>query len=1493
LRRASPVNTEKGRSMPSEDALVVDAMSEEMKNDYNWKRYWCPRGSTYTIHAHGFLYDPENDWSTYNNPNVKSFSDIRTYKCLALYGEPGIGKSTVIKKEFISDRESNAPSLYIDFSNYSDVKSAYLSVFESKTFKKWEQGNGCINIYLDHADALYGTRNNIADKVLTELLSKRLNDRLYLRVVCRTARWPNKLEMQLRKHFEDAVLGFFELVPLRHEDVRIAAGSVDSDTDAFMRELDINNIGPLAVRPVTLEYLLKEYSKANCFPKDQQLIYKSCCKVFLTENNQVYYKKSAHSELDIDKRFQIASQIAGIMLLCSKEKVWIGSKKAKLSPNHIRLDELSNALKIKKVGAVKQILDTGLFAGDKKDTLSWAHNIFPEYLAAYFLNNQQAAPKKLVKNFFGPKRLSNRIFPQIRGLVIWLSSMDDKIFNEIIKKDVESLFYSEMFIKNAKQRANLLDSALSELNKNNISLRGFDFRFPYHKFCHSDISTQLEDYIFNTSLDDTARDTAMDVARDCNCHTMQNRLVDLALEVNESLRLRKSAIYCILRMSTQNESAKKRLEPLVSVQKKDDPEDELKGCALKALWPKHISAEKLFGMLEPPQKNNYFGAYASFISELPDSINKPSIPIALEWVNKQLTRKSNSWKFDRIIPDILQKAWDNYESKEIRTKFAYTLLLLLRSHYRGLHIHGVSRITEAVRAKSDKRRELFLQMLPNLSNKDAFTVTFHDNSILIPEDFNWIVDVVLPRVELEEEKILADIAWYFFDGKNEEHVSKIFNIIKEDGAFRDKFNNLFRSYEIDSEEAQLLKSQYEESQSLRKPILRETPTIIPPNQEKIIELLEKFEGGDFDVWWHINHEFLRSAAEGFSGELEYDLTVLPLWNEIDELIKRRILDAAKKYLEVCDPQTETWFGKNIFHRPAAAGFRAFILLLIEEPTWIDFLSKEDWGKWFPSIISFPISSGLGDKELVYRLVSKAYSNIPSVVLQMLRELIIQEDVKHEFLFIVRLFEHCWDKKFQQAILNIFTELELRPKNAGLLIEELLKHGNRQAQKVAEEIFIPTIPRSESKYNKAKIAAGKILVYSHNAGWPNTWKIILTNNKFGSEVLLSLDYDMESLPLNIAKALQNNKINEENIADIYIWLNRQFPPDTDPEYDDVHAVTPRDKIADIRRGIINLLASSRNEKAIKAMRKISNAFSENRYYKNLLLGIIDKTLEMKWMPHSPNEIISLRFIFSPFKRSKVKRDIDSAIESKRALSKISDAPLENKESYQEPGKEPRYVESKFIKVVLLTEGKTDVKILEVAWIKLYPEKERLFEIEPSDIMPDHPDGGTGGHLRLKSRLENVTSDSDKIFIGMFDRDKPGVDSFNKLDKWFALYKNAPDKKVHAHKKAFAFTIPTSHKLRKFDEYESLCIEFLFEKKYLMKKVDNRRLGLIPRKRIIKIEGLPKADKATDAKELHFQKIDDDTKMWFAEKIVPTFPAKAFKNLEQIFLIVEDMIITRGK
>jgi hypothetical protein len=198
--------------------------------------------------------------------------------------------------------------------------------------------------------------------------------------------------------------------------------------------------------------------------------------------------------------------------------------------------------------------------------------------------------------------------------------MREDVFDLIVESDTEALLTVDIGAREQTAKI-LVEHLLSDFRKGKIYdyYKFIDF---YHRLQHAALADQLRPYIkligqANETRDfiSNARHAAIRIAEQCRVIEIQQDLVDLALDTNEDNYLRSSAAHAI--SDYGEEIYKQRLKPLALDAGPDDSDDELKGYALWATWPNHISAAEVFDHLTKPKQLNLIGSYKIFIySEL-------------------------------------------------------------------------------------------------------------------------------------------------------------------------------------------------------------------------------------------------------------------------------------------------------------------------------------------------------------------------------------------------------------------------------------------------------------------------------------------------------------------------------------------------------------------------------------------------------------------------------------------------------------------------------------------------------------------------------------------------------------------------------------------------------------------------------------------------------------------------------------------------------------
>lgn len=189
--------------------------------EYNWKRYWCLRDGGFHIDANGFLLRGE-----YFNKDTIEFESIAEIPCLALLGEPGIGKSRALRDavEFVSQSFLNDQCLPFDLRSFGSETRLFDALFKNKKIEDWLNGSHRLHLFLDSFDECLLRVDTVAALLADELKTGKYPiERLLFRIISRTAEFPRGLENDLRAIWksgegETEKIKVYELCPLQASD---------------------------------------------------------------------------------------------------------------------------------------------------------------------------------------------------------------------------------------------------------------------------------------------------------------------------------------------------------------------------------------------------------------------------------------------------------------------------------------------------------------------------------------------------------------------------------------------------------------------------------------------------------------------------------------------------------------------------------------------------------------------------------------------------------------------------------------------------------------------------------------------------------------------------------------------------------------------------------------------------------------------------------------------------------------------------------------------------------------------------------------------------------------------------------------------------------------------------------------------------------------------------------------------------------------------------
>jgi len=972
--------------------------------------------------------------------------------------------------------------------------------------------------------------------ILVRELSTLPVERLSLRITCRTAEWSNDLESQLKKLWGDDNVRVYELAPLRRTDVIEAAQKSDLDSALFLSHLERSGAVPLAIKPITLDFLLRTYRRRGGFFTKQTELYAEGCRLLCEEVADHRRERRDVGALTPEQRMAVASRIAGVTVLWNRYAVWTGIDRGDVPDEDIRVREIAGGTECTSgtefevdERSLQDTLNTGLFSSRGQNRIGWAHQTYAEYLCARFLH-RCVTPKQMLGVLLDS---TGRVVPQLRGVAGWLASMSSSVFQQLMKSDHKVLLLSDLESATAEDRevliGRLLDTTESEIA--DIESIGRELDRIGTKLNHPNLADQLRPFIKNKDRIPTARRLAMDLAQSTQSETLGDDLASVALDSAEQHSIRVCAAFALSLF--KNIAARGRLRPLALGLAGDDPDDELKGLGLFCAWPEALTATELFGALRTPKRPNLIGMYHRFlqIGVEENSIDPVDLPIALQWILDEVVGETDRSPLAELADSIVAQALNYLHIPAVLSRLAAVTAAMLRSE------NAVPRIADGIFAKAlmtaerTVRLRLIQSMLPFLDPFGAWILT-RDPSLLGSDDTEWLLDRLRDASTNTMRRIVASLISHLIDPQNVEQVDAVLREARINDVLRTELPWIEPTM-LNSTEAASCRSAHS---AARARTSVERRLLVPPPEERIARSLDRFEAGDTCAFIQLVCDMtLDPTGEDNGDKFNPDLTQLPGWRLSDDVRRGRVIKAARRYLDLAKPEINKWLSKDQFTYLELAGYQALVLLSLESSGTFSELPQQVWTTWAPVSVTYPPDGGRYSIDPSIGVIRSAYHRAPDAILDAIDIVISKAEGESRVNSIVRRLESIWDQRLASKLLHRARDPGLAPGPFKALLASLFRHRVPGAYEIAVDALTCSLEGDESGRARGRDAAVTLMQEADNAGWDVVWPILKAEQDLGLEILSHYVHGTQAHAKSLA-----SRLTEAQIGDLYGWLAERVP-----------------------------------------------------------------------------------------------------------------------------------------------------------------------------------------------------------------------------------------------------------------------------------------------------------------------------------------------------------------
>lgn len=732
---------------------------------YPWKRFWCNREDGFTLDDDGYLHDPDSKYGTHFNPHIAPLSAFTDYPCLVMLGEPGIGKSTEFQAEVQRITQASAlrcDIVRIDLKEYQTDGRLVADAFENDIVQQWVSGSHSLYLFFDSLDEGRLEVRNIAN-ILAGQLKRLASDasRLRIRIACRTAEWPATLEDSLKTIWGVEGVAVLELTPLRRRDVISAAEIESINPQPLLEEIRLKEVQPFAINPITLRFLLKLYARSFQLPMTKQAIYEAGCLTLCDESSQSRRDSVHFGRRSKAQRLQIASRIAAFTIFSGRSTIDLA---AGHDPNTAAITIADIAGGWEMVGEdrfdvmeadVREVLGTTLFSGRGAEKLGFAHWSFAEFLAARYIHERHIDDTQISSLIFHPEN-ETRVAPQLEQTAAWIAVGNNHLFERMMAGDPHILLRGDVSTTDDSMKQRLLCRLIEGFQNDELDDSDWDLRKHYHKLSHAGLSTQLKTLLLDRNQKMVTRRFIVKIAEACQQTGLLSTLITVALDNSDDPHIRAQACHAIITIG--DDISIKALRPLALGQGGKDPDDDLRGYALRGLWSRRLmTADELFNNLVLPKQRSLYGAYRMFLfSDLEKQLTPGDLLPGMRWCNRCTSENDDIDDFRHARAEIVRQSMTHLDNSELLKEIS-THIVSKFERYEQFHMD------EYRTTSTEDRRKLLSTIVNQMNNPNNRVWSLA--SLTLTEDLEWLFIQANAAESIKRQECWAHLSRILFFAK--------------------------------------------------------------------------------------------------------------------------------------------------------------------------------------------------------------------------------------------------------------------------------------------------------------------------------------------------------------------------------------------------------------------------------------------------------------------------------------------------------------------------------------------------------------------------------------------------------------------------------------------------------------------------------------------------------------------------------------------------------
>ncbi len=1174
-------------------------------------RYWIPwvdageNGATKLSLSDGILPDPEEPYGKTLNPSLKQLHEISEKRCVVLLGQSGLGKTIVVRQwveELGRRAQSDDAVIYLHGRNFSSSEDIRVATVASHRWREARVRGGDITLVLDGLDEVL-QRMPVLLNTLKIHLDDEPPDRTRLLLVSRVAHWRESRAEELFAIWPKSDRGgAYELCPLCWKDVQIAAEESDLDAEAFTTAVRERRVSWMAGRPKLLLMLIEEFTKHQTLPSSRRELFARAALRMCEEHDperQEILESCNRTVVSAKQMYPFVGRIAAMLLLCGKSSV-VADQHLSPDAGELTITELLGDNDEDHKTLLLAAFDSAHFVANGAGRLGFDHQAMTEFMAAEYLKEWTTPQLRsvLAQRIEG----TDYMLPQFREISAWIAIQHRDFCAYLLRHESRFLLEADAIELDESTRRDAIAALLAQMDREEAFDSSVSDTF-LQSLSHPQLARQLRPYIVDNSRNIVVRRTAIRLAGAARCRPLKPDLWKI-LESSQQISVRRSAISALRTMGTRADYS--LFLRLLKGSLSPDIDDELKGEALEFLVPRYLPVRSILKLLTPYEEN-FYGTYRRVIHEfLPQQVHLDDVIPIFTAFSRGAKECIDSNVVFPIASAALKIGLRNFSDKRIRGACIHFLIRAAEDHWWPSYGTVLEETRQLLAENAIPRRKLIEHLVEQAPKNSAPFWKYNLWPLL--EDFEWVLEKTESSCG-RQRKVWANLtARLTWSGIPAEAQSRFIATWRSVSALRkllpkprryDIIESVFRR----NRAAELWKIVWGRRSERRKK--RES---LLPIMEEALGKLREGQSDDWPRMAKLLHDVKLESTEAQRQSRtlrSHDVTTFRGWSLLSSADQDLIKKESARFL----------LTENVpLRKPGALYFwdegalRAMVLhrsRLADDAK----LRAAVKAKWLPAFFQELYNSAPELDELA----KMVYQLAPSLCLSSCRADLAKAHKQDDYSFHrIRRFRLCWDKAFTNMVTDLAMSMARKPRAllyACVLLEEM---APKDALKLWKNLYNQLRGGLSTEHGRM-IAFLGLFAFPRD-GWDSCLARLnrcrrTMQIRFFAELAKRLYYDLRNW---------NGRLNERQLADLYLLLNNLFPQNKLRAYSRGGTVRTRDHIGDMQQACINTLVQRGNAAACSEFRRISETVpaDERIWIRWRLRDAIDQRLRTEWTHDQP-------------------------------------------------------------------------------------------------------------------------------------------------------------------------------------------------------------------------------------------------------------------------------------